>query len=98
MCSMPSPIRTWCCRRARLKAGTASTIDVVSGIRDVLARAVQTLPPALKTSHGTYIHTRPTLSVSNVFDRIYYQTIGLPLGGSWYGEPRGFLLRLDTQY
>jgi multidrug efflux pump subunit AcrB len=33
-----------------LKAGTASTIDVVSGIRSVLGRAVQTLPAALKIS------------------------------------------------
>ena len=33
-----------------LKAGTASTIDVVTGIRSVLARAVQTLPAALKIS------------------------------------------------
>src|SRR5579859_1879755 len=31
-----------------LKAGTASTIDVVNGIHNVLKRAVQTLPPALK--------------------------------------------------
>jgi multidrug efflux pump subunit AcrB len=30
-----------------LKAGTASTIDVVNGIRTVLAHAVQTLPPEL---------------------------------------------------
>ena len=30
-----------------LKAGTASTIDVVNGIRNVLTRAVQTLPPEL---------------------------------------------------
>jgi len=30
-----------------LKAGTASTIDVVNGIRDVLVRAVQTLPSEL---------------------------------------------------
>jgi multidrug efflux pump subunit AcrB len=30
-----------------LKAGTASTIDVVAGIRQVLTRAVQTLPPTL---------------------------------------------------
>jgi multidrug efflux pump subunit AcrB len=30
-----------------LKAGTASTIDVVNGIRDVLTRAVQTLPSEL---------------------------------------------------
>src|SRR6202522_4112619 len=33
-----------------LKAGTASTIDVVYGIREVLARAVQTLPAPLKIS------------------------------------------------
>jgi multidrug efflux pump subunit AcrB len=31
-----------------LKAGTASTIDVVNGVRVVLARAVQTLPPNLE--------------------------------------------------
>lgn len=31
-----------------LKAGTASTIDVVGGIRGVLKRATQTLPPELK--------------------------------------------------
>jgi multidrug efflux pump subunit AcrB len=30
-----------------LKAGTASTIDVVNGIRQILVRAVQTLPPNL---------------------------------------------------
>jgi len=31
-----------------LKAGNASTIDVVKGIRDILPRAAQTLPPQLK--------------------------------------------------
>src|SRR4029077_4222349 len=31
-----------------LKAGNASTIDVVKGIRDLLPRAAQTLPPELK--------------------------------------------------
>jgi multidrug efflux pump subunit AcrB len=31
-----------------IKAGSASTLDVVSGIRTVLKRAVQTLPPELK--------------------------------------------------
>jgi TonB-dependent siderophore receptor len=35
------------------------------------------------------------LTVNNLFDRVYYQTIGSPLGGSWYGEPRNFLLRID---
>jgi outer membrane receptor for ferric coprogen and ferric-rhodotorulic acid len=38
---------------------------------------------------------RAGLTVNNVFDRIYYQTIGGPPGGNWYGEPRNFLLRID---
>ncbi len=33
-----------------LKAGTASTIDVVNGIRAIIPRALQTLPPALKVT------------------------------------------------
>ena len=41
---------------------------------------------------------RAALSVSNVFDRVYYQTIGSPIGGNWYGEPRGLLFRLDAKY
>jgi outer membrane receptor for ferric coprogen and ferric-rhodotorulic acid len=40
-------------------------------------------------------HWRVGLTVNNVFDRIYYQTIGAPLGGSWYGEPRNFRFRID---
>jgi outer-membrane receptor for ferric coprogen and ferric-rhodotorulic acid len=43
-------------------------------------------------------HWRAALSVNNVFDRIYYQTIGIPAGGNWYGEPRGFVLRVDGRY
>jgi outer-membrane receptor for ferric coprogen and ferric-rhodotorulic acid len=43
-------------------------------------------------------HWRAALSVNNVFDRIYYQTIGVPGGGNWYGEPRGFVLRVDGRY
>ena len=33
-----------------LKAGTASTIDVVNGIRELIPRILQTLPPALKVT------------------------------------------------
>ena len=43
-------------------------------------------------------HWRAALSVNNIFDRIYYQTIGTPTGGNWYGEPRGFVLRIDGKY
>ena len=45
-----------------LKAGNASTIDVVSGVRDLLPKVAQTLPPELKihrspinrSSYGSY--------------------------------------------
>jgi outer-membrane receptor for ferric coprogen and ferric-rhodotorulic acid len=43
-------------------------------------------------------HWRIALSINNVFDRIYYQTIGGTSGNNWYGEPRGFLFRLDGRY
>jgi outer membrane receptor for ferric coprogen and ferric-rhodotorulic acid len=43
-------------------------------------------------------HWRTALSVNNVFDHVYYQTIGIPVGDNWYGEPRGFVLRIDGRY
>jgi outer membrane receptor for ferric coprogen and ferric-rhodotorulic acid len=42
-------------------------------------------------------HWRAALSVNNVFDRVYYQTIGTPYEGNWYGEPRNVLLRIDAK-
>jgi outer-membrane receptor for ferric coprogen and ferric-rhodotorulic acid len=52
----------------------------------------------LRAGYQIDAHWRAALSVNNVFDRIYYQTIGIPAGGSWYGEPRGFVLRFDGKY
>jgi outer membrane receptor for ferric coprogen and ferric-rhodotorulic acid len=52
----------------------------------------------LRAGYQIDAHWRAALSVNNVFDRIYYQTIGVPSGGSWYGEPRGFVLRVDGRY
>ena len=52
----------------------------------------------LRTAYQIDTHWRAALSVNNVFDRIYYQTIGIPTSGSWYGEPRGFVLRIDGRY
>jgi outer membrane receptor for ferric coprogen and ferric-rhodotorulic acid len=43
-------------------------------------------------------HWRAALSINNLFDRIYYQTIGTPTGGNWYGEPRSLVLRIDGKY
>jgi outer-membrane receptor for ferric coprogen and ferric-rhodotorulic acid len=52
----------------------------------------------LRAGYQIDAHWRAALSVNNVFDSIYYQTIGIPTGGSWYGEPRGFVLRIDGRY
>jgi len=52
----------------------------------------------LRAGYQIDAHWRAALSVSNVFDRVYYQTIGNPSGGNWYGEPRGFVLRVDARY
>lgn len=38
------------------------------------------------------------LNVKNLFDRYYYQTLGAPRGGTWYGEPRNFALTLRGQF
>jgi outer membrane receptor for ferric coprogen and ferric-rhodotorulic acid len=52
----------------------------------------------LRAGYQIDAHWRAALSINNVFDRIYYQTIGTPLNGSWYGAPRGFVLRIDGKY
>jgi outer membrane receptor for ferric coprogen and ferric-rhodotorulic acid len=38
------------------------------------------------------------LSVNNLFDKSYYQTISAPSGGNWYGEPRSFTVRVDGKF
>jgi outer membrane receptor for ferric coprogen and ferric-rhodotorulic acid len=38
------------------------------------------------------------LTVGNVFDEIYYQTLGQSLINNWYGEPRSVALRIDGRY
>ena len=36
-----------------------------------------------------------SLNVNNLFDRIYYQTVGTTDSGNWYGAPRNFLLKIQ---
>jgi outer membrane receptor for ferric coprogen and ferric-rhodotorulic acid len=38
------------------------------------------------------------LTVGNVFDEIYYQTLGESLVSNWYGEPRSYSLRIEGRY
>jgi outer membrane receptor for ferric coprogen and ferric-rhodotorulic acid len=52
----------------------------------------------VERAHGYRRHDdcRPCgATVNNVFDRVYYETIGSPYNGNWYGEPRNVLLRID---
>ena len=38
------------------------------------------------------------LNVNNIFDKVYYQTLGSSFVNNWYGEPRSAMLRLDGRY
>jgi outer membrane receptor for ferric coprogen and ferric-rhodotorulic acid len=38
------------------------------------------------------------LSVNNVLDKDYYESIGTQGLRTWYGEPRAFMLRVDGKY
>ncbi len=33
-------------------------------------------------------HWNAALNVNNLFDKVYYQTVGDSTSGNWYGEPR----------
>jgi outer membrane receptor for ferric coprogen and ferric-rhodotorulic acid len=52
----------------------------------------------LRVGYQIGYHWRAALSINNALDRTYFQTIGTPTGGNWYGEPRGFILRIDGTY
>jgi outer-membrane receptor for ferric coprogen and ferric-rhodotorulic acid len=50
----------------------------------------------LRMSYQLHAHWQAALTVGNVFDRVYYQT--LSLANNWYGEPRALTLRIDATY
>jgi outer-membrane receptor for ferric coprogen and ferric-rhodotorulic acid len=43
-------------------------------------------------------HWQAALTVNNLFDRTYYQALGDPTGGNWYGDPRNWQLRIQGKY
>jgi outer-membrane receptor for ferric coprogen and ferric-rhodotorulic acid len=43
-------------------------------------------------------HWQAAVSINNVADKNYYETLGTPALHTWYGEPRSFILRLDGRY
>jgi hypothetical protein len=43
-------------------------------------------------------HWQAAFTISNVFDRVYYQTLGSSPLNNWYGEPRAVPVRVDAKY
>jgi outer membrane receptor for ferric coprogen and ferric-rhodotorulic acid len=78
-----------------LEADALGNCTAVSRVADI-QKSYATLN--LRTAYRIDSHWRATLAVSNVFDRSYYQTLGTTTGGSWYGQPRAFQLRIDSAY
>jgi outer-membrane receptor for ferric coprogen and ferric-rhodotorulic acid len=38
------------------------------------------------------------LSLNNVFDKVYFESIGVAPFDNWYGEPRNLTLRVDGRF
>jgi outer-membrane receptor for ferric coprogen and ferric-rhodotorulic acid len=102
---LPGGLRDWSvgatleARSSASSTGVGCLIDAsddcLSGnqVFKVVQRAFIVVSPRI----GYQINSkwRAALTVNNVFDRIYYQTIGSPEGGNWYGDPRNFQFRVD---
>lgn len=43
-------------------------------------------------------HWAAALNFNNLFDEIYYQTVGTSASGNWYGEPRNFMVSLRGKF
>lgn len=43
-------------------------------------------------------HLNASFRVNNLFDKVYWQTIGDASGYNWYGEPRNFMLTFRAKY
>jgi outer-membrane receptor for ferric coprogen and ferric-rhodotorulic acid len=52
----------------------------------------------LRAGYQIQSHWQAALTVSNVFDRVYYQTLGSSLSNNWYGAPRALMVRVDAKY
>src|SRR5262249_32609128 len=49
----------------------------------------------LRTAFDVDRHWRVALSLNNVFDEVYYETVDRTSAHAWYGEPRNWMLRVD---
>ena len=52
----------------------------------------------LSASYAIDANWRVGLTVKNIFDKIYYETLGALTSDNWYGEPRNFLVKIDASF
>lgn len=52
----------------------------------------------LRASFRIDSHWEAALTLNNVFNRTYYQSLGRLSGGNWYGDPRNWQLRTKWEY
>jgi outer membrane receptor for ferric coprogen and ferric-rhodotorulic acid len=43
-------------------------------------------------------HLDATLTVNNLFDKVYYQRVWAAYGSNYYGEPRSVMLNVRAKY
>lgn len=74
--------------------------NIVCTVDSVPVRATQDAYAVLDVRVGFAIapNWQAALTVGNVFDEIYYQTLDESLVNNWYGEPRSVTLRIEGSY
>jgi outer-membrane receptor for ferric coprogen and ferric-rhodotorulic acid len=77
---------------------TAYTGECLSGIESITSVQPSYAVVSPRIGYRVDEHWQLALTINNLLDKHYYQTIGTPIGGSWYGDPRNYLLRLDAQF
>ena len=53
---------------------------------------------AIRAAYKFNKHLSASVSINNVFDRKYYQTMGQLEFGNWYGSPRNFLIKVEEKF
>jgi outer membrane receptor for ferric coprogen and ferric-rhodotorulic acid len=85
------------------KDGWVQAYNPLTGKYDGAWNEMQVVQPkyslwSLRAAYAINPNLNLALNLNNIFDKRYYSTIGEPGYGSFYGEPRSFLLTLKAKY
>jgi outer membrane receptor for ferric coprogen and ferric-rhodotorulic acid len=72
--------------------------ECLSGIQSVRSEQTGYAIVSPRLAYEIDRHWQIALTINNLLDRRYYQTVGGPSGGNWYGDPLNFLVRIDGRY